>query len=254
MALSVLPGARQGQLVVLIDDYSIFHHQVNRVDADFVVIHDHVAQRLIFFIFEPVALTSDLRHQIGGKAGSLGIGAPRNQVLDVVGLVQEKGPFECGSMHESGVLLWSIRSGSKPGTAVFNRHLLGYGEGPVQGVQFRMPIYTTVVSDVGPDERTKVTVNVPLLLPLQELEVGRLRLVHRSSPDAAGSSRDAAVRLDIGGVRTVVSSQVIPLLDESVAVAEHLSVSQGRGAPNCYIDRCDIPSSELQWCSWLSER
>ena len=49
--------------------------------------------------------------------------------------------------------------------------------------------------------------------------------------NTAWSGRDAAVGLNLGGVGAVIGHQVIPLLDETVAVAGHRPIGGSWRAP-----------------------
>ena len=93
-----------------------------------------------------------------------------------------------------------------------------------------MTIHATVVPDVGPSEGTRVTDNVPFLLPLQEFKAGRPRLTYWGGSNTAWPGRDAAIGLNLGGVGAVIGCQVIPILNEPVAVAEHRTIAGSRRA------------------------
>ena len=190
-----------------------------------------MAQRAILLILKPIALAGGFGHHIGREAGRLGVRSAVNHVPDVVGFVQEKREFERLPMHQGGMFLRGICLGSELGAAFFSRYPLGHGEGPVHGVQLGMAIHAAVVPDVGPSDGTEVTDNVPLLLPLQELETGWPRLVYRGGSNAAWSGWDTAVGLNLGGFGAVICCQVVSFLDETVAVAGHRPIGGSWRAP-----------------------
>ena len=73
-------------------------------------------------------------------------------------------------------------------------------------IQFRVSINTTVVPDVSPAKRAKITGKVPFAFPLQKLEFDRFLFHDRSGAGAARLFRDANVSLHVNRVRAVVFS------------------------------------------------
>ena len=93
----------------------------------------------------------------------------------------------------------------------------------MDGIQLVMSINPTVVPEVSPEDRTRVRGQIPFLLLLQELKSGRVSLLHGGCADAALSCRDAAVRLNLCGVRTVIHSELLSVLDGTVSIGEGLA-------------------------------
>ena len=120
LALPTFPRTRESPLEVRVNDYSLFHDQLGGLQTGIVVIGDHVAQRSVFLVFKPVALTGGFRHQVSRKTRQLGVGFAVDHVLDVVRLVQEEGAFEGWSVHQGGVYTRRIDPGPEPGVAILN--------------------------------------------------------------------------------------------------------------------------------------
>ena len=107
------------------------------------------------------------------------------------------------------------------------------GERPVDGVQLRVPIDTTVVPDVCARKRTRVSGDVPLTFFLEKLELGRPLSPHGGRSQAALSGRNAAIRLYLGGVEAIVRREVIAVFHSAVAVLEREAVGIGGRAEGC---------------------
>ena len=72
--------------------------------------------------------------------------------------------------------------------------------------------------------------NVPFSLLLQELEPGRPLLLHGGRLHATLSGWNAAIRLDLGGIRTVVGHEVIAVFHSAIAITEDKAVGIGSRA------------------------
>ena len=157
---------------------------------------------------------------VSRKGRSLGVGPAVHQVGDVIGLVQQDGPREVFPVHHGGIVAWPVSSSAKPRHALFQGHSLWDRDGPVQGVQLRVSVYSAVVADIRPKKETSVFGEVPFLFLLQELEPRGSILLDRGSPDAAVAGCNAAVCLYFRGVGAVLRREVIPGFDRAISILE----------------------------------
>ena len=69
-------------------------------------------------------------------------------------------------MHHCGVVIRSVGSSAKPSHTPLESQALGDREGPVHGVELRVPVHPAVVADVQHRKETYVGGDVPFLLLL----------------------------------------------------------------------------------------
>ena len=110
-------------------------------------------------------------------------------------------------MHHGGVNRWPVTPSPDPGKALFVGDPLWNRERPVDGIQFGMTIYTTIVPYIRPRKETRVGSYVPFLFLLQELEWRWSLLLDRGRPDAALPGRNAAICLHLDRIGAVICRQ-----------------------------------------------
>ena len=159
-----VPRARERQLAVFVDNLIVFNNQGNGPEVQLIVEGYNVVLRLAGLVLIPLTLTRDVGNLVRRKGRSLRERSPVHQVGDVIGFIQVNGPGEFFSMHHGGVVLWSIRPSAKPRQALLDRHPLRNQKGPVHGVQFRVSVHSTIVTDVRPRKEANVCSDVPFLL------------------------------------------------------------------------------------------
>ena len=120
-------------------------------------------------------------------------------------------------MHHHRVGGGLIPARAKPRETLFEGDTLGDREGPMDEIQLCMSINSTVVPEVSPEDRTRVRSQIPFLFLLQELKSGRVSLLHRGGVDAALSCQG---RLNLGGIRIVICSELVSVLDGIVSIVE----------------------------------
>ena len=130
-------------------------------------------------------------------------------------------------MHHHRVGRGLIPARAKPCETLLKGDMLRDREGPLDGIQLGVSINPTVEPEVSPEDRIRVRGQLPFLLLLQELKSGRVSLLHRGCADAALSCQDAAVRLNLGGVRTVIHSELVSVLDGTISIEEGVGVNGG---------------------------
>ena len=79
--------AREGPLMILINDLSVLHNHTDSPDVNFIVIRHHVVQRVVFLVFDPFTLAGGLGHPIGRKAAGLGVGSTMDQIREIRQLI-----------------------------------------------------------------------------------------------------------------------------------------------------------------------
>ena len=102
-------------------------------------------------------------------------------------------------------------------------------KGPVHGVQFRVSVHSTVVTDVRPRKEANVCSDVPFLLFLQELEPCRSGFSDGCGSGAAVAGRDAAVGLHLPRIGAIIGREVISGLYRAVPVPKGKAVGGGHG-------------------------
>ena len=60
IALASFVRAREGPLVILINDLPIFHNHTYSLEVNLIVIHHHVIQRVVLLVFDPFTLAGSL--------------------------------------------------------------------------------------------------------------------------------------------------------------------------------------------------
>ena len=154
-----------------------------------------------------------------------------DQIGEIRQLIEGDGMLKVSTVHGiCGICGGSICASSKPGQALFKGDPLGYGEGPMDGVQLGVNVYATVVADICPRKKARVGRHIPLPFLLEKLEPGRPLSLYWGRLNAALSGRNAAIGLHFGRVRTVVCHEVVPVFYDPVVIVEAEAVSVGRGA------------------------
>ena len=224
-----IPRTRERQLAVLVDNLIVFNDQGNGPEVQLIVEGDDVVLRLAGLVLVPLSLTGNVGHLVCWQGRSLGERSPVHQVSYIIGLIQVDRSGELFSMHHGGVVFWSIGPSAKPRQALFNRHPLWDQKRPVHGVQFRVSVHSTIVTDVRPRKEANVCSDVPFLLFLQELEPCRPIFSDRSGSGTAVAGRDAAVGLHLGGIGAIIGREVVSCFHRAVSIPKGEAVSGGDG-------------------------
>ena len=224
MALSRFPGAWKGTLSVIIDNLPILNNHVDSPQVQLVIIGDHVVERVVRLILQPLALACGLRNLVSRENRSLSISPAVDHESDVVGFIDKDGLVKIFPMHHGGVGGGSIRPGAEPGHTLFYCYSLRNWEGPVYWVQLRVPVSAAVEADICPGKEARVGGDVPFPFLLQELKSRGTVPLEGCGPDATLTSQNAALRLDFRGVRTIVGREVVSCLDCTVSVSQGKAV------------------------------
>ena len=185
--------------------------------------------RLTHLVLVPLTLARDVGDLVCRKGRGLRERPTVHHVGDVVRLIQVDGSGEFLPMHHGGVVVGSVRPGTEPCQALFDRYVLWDQKGPVHVVQFRVSVYSTVVTDVHPRKEANVCSDVSLLLFLQELEPCRLIFSDRCGLGTAVAGRDAAVGLHLGRIGAIISREVVSSFHRAVSIPKGKAVSGGDG-------------------------
>ena len=199
-----VPSARERQLAVLINNLLVFNDQGNGPEVQLIIEGYDVVLWLVSLVLEPLSLAGNVGHLVPWQGRSLGECSSVHQVVDVVGLIQVDRSGELLPVHHGGVVFGLIGPRTQPRQALFNRYPLWDQKRPVHGVQLRVSVHSTVVTDVCPRKEANVCSDVPFLLFLQELEPGRSILSYRGGSGTAVAGRDAAVGLHLRGVGAII--------------------------------------------------
>ena len=183
-------------------------------------------ERVALFILCPFSLAGGLEELVRRQARLLRISPTSDQVRYLVWFIQREGEVEIPAMHQYRVHRGLISTSAEPSEALFKSDPLCYRERPVDGVQLGMPVYTTVVSKVSPENRTRIRGDTPFSFSLQELEPSWSGLEHGSRTNAARSVGNTAVSLNLRGIRAVVGGKLIAVFYDTIGVTEAISIGQ----------------------------
>ena len=229
IAMTRVPRTRERQLAVLVDNLIVFNDQGNGPEVQLIVEGYDVVLRLAGLVLLPLSLTGNVGHLVCWKGRSLGERSLVQQVSYVIGLIQVDRSGELFSVHHGGVVFWPICPSTEPRQALLNRHLLWDQKRPVQGIQFRVSVHSTIVTDVCPRKEANVCSDVPFLLFLQELELCRPIFSDRGGSGTAVAGRDASVGLHLGGIGAIIGREVVSGFHRAVSIPKGEGVSGGDG-------------------------